>query len=286
MVAPMNPGSFLSMPRSPVAGGRPPTLMIPSPKARKSSSPSSLMSSPSNMSFLSPTTGMNKLPFSKNTKPAAPGTNNGGPLGPAVEADINVTSPPSPISIYPPRGSSLVSGAPSSYTSSSYSTSSGTRAMGPGGMAGPAGTQPSSWGSFATQANPIPNPVLLKAMDTMLIRPLFPDGFVNDSDSEPEGETGHSELSEEEEESVEGSVDKAEDASDTPKTPKPSRRTREASSSTTASSSEAPSSGRRVKTVTLGQLLTNVVILEEVVKEVVAVAQVRRGLGVDKVRFL
>lgn len=118
----------------------------------------------------------------------------------------------------------------------------------------------------------------------MLIKPLFSDGFINDSDSETEGETGRSEMSEEEE-SVEGSVDRSDEAGDAPKTPKPSRRTREASSSTTASG-DIPSSGKREKTVTLGQLLTNVVILEEVVKEIVAVAQVRRGLGIDKVRFL
>ncbi|KAK5815269.1 Retinoic acid induced 16-like protein-domain-containing protein [Linnemannia elongata] len=152
-----------STPRTPIAGARPPTLMIPSPKARKSSSPSSLMSSPSNMSFLSPTTGISKRPFGKNASPA----------------------------------------------------------------------------------NPIPNPVLLRTMNTMLIKPLFSDGFINDSDSETEGETGR-----------------------------------------TTASGDIPSSGKREKTVTLGQLLTNVVILEEVVKEIVAVAQVRRGLGIDKVRFL
>ncbi|KAF9098804.1 hypothetical protein BGX23_005155 [Mortierella sp. AD031] len=282
MATSMSPGLMGPIPRSPVA--RPPTLMIPSPKARKSSSPSSLMSSPSNMSFLSPTTGMNKRPFGKSPNPAGPGGNNGGPLGPAVEADINVSSPTSPIAIiYPPRGSSIVAGATSSYASSNYSNSMGTRAMGPAGMVGPAGTQPSSWGSFVTQPNPTPNPMLLRTMDTMLIKPLFPDGFVNDSDSEAEGEAGHSEMSEEE--SVEGSVGRSDEGGDAPKTPKPSRRTREASSSTTASG-EVLSAGRREKTVTLGQLLTNVVILEEVVKEVVAVAQVRRGLGVDKVRFL
>ncbi|KAK3841963.1 MAG: Retinoic acid induced 16-like protein-domain-containing protein [Linnemannia gamsii] len=132
---------------------------------------------------------------------------NGGPLGPSLDADIDVSSPPSsPVIVYPPRGSSIVAGGASS---------------------------------------PIPNPVLLRTMDTMLIKPLFADGFVNDSDSETEVETGR-----------------------------------------TTASGEMPSSGKREKTVTLGQLLTNVVILEEVVKEVVAVAQVRRGLGVDKVRFL
>ncbi|KAG0072326.1 hypothetical protein BGZ89_007020 [Linnemannia elongata] len=287
MAASMSPGPIGSIPRTPIAGARPPTLMIPSPKARKSSSPSSLMSSPSNMSFLSPTTGISKRPFGKNASPVAPGAGNGngGPLAPALEADINVSSPTSPVLVYPPRGSSIVAGSLPLYTNSNYSTSMGARPMGPAGMAGLAGTQPSSWGSYGAQANPIPNPVLLRTMNTMLIKPLFSDGFINDSDSETEGDTGRSEMSEEEEESVEGSVDRSDEAGDAPKTPKPSRRTREASSSTTASG-DIPSSGKREKTVTLGQLLTNVVILEEVVKEIVAVAQVRRGLGIDKVRFL
>ncbi|KAF9137223.1 hypothetical protein BGX30_010444 [Mortierella sp. GBA39] len=286
MAASMSPGPMGSTPRTPVAGARPPTLMIPSPKARKSSSPSSLMSSPSNMSFLSPTTGISKRPFGKNAAPAAPGASdgNGGPLAPALEAEVNVSSPTSPVVVYPPRGSSIVAGSLPLYTNSNYSASTGARSTGPAGMTGPAGTQPSSWGSYSTQANHIPNPMLLRTMDTMLIKPLFSDGFINDSDSETEGETGRSEMSEEED-SVEGSVGRSDEAGDAPKTPKPSRRTREASSSTTASG-EIPSSGKREKTVTLGQLLTNVVILEEVVKEIVAVAQVRRGLGVDKVRFL
>ncbi|KAG9066258.1 hypothetical protein KI688_001479 [Linnemannia hyalina] len=286
MAASMSPGPMGSTPRTPVAGARPPTLMIPSPKARKSSSPSSLMSSPSNMSFLSPTTGISKRPFGKNATPVASGASdgNGGPLAPALEAEVNVSSPTSPVVVYPPRGSSIVAGSLPLYTNSNYSTSMGARSTGPAGMAGPAGTQPSSWGSYGTQANHTPNPMLLRTMDTMLIKPLFSDGFINDSDSETDGETGRSEMSEEED-SVEGSVGRSDEAGDAPKTPKPSRRTREASSSTTASG-EIPSSGRREKTVTLGQLLTNVVILEEVVKEIVAVAQVRRGLGVDKVRFL
>ncbi|KAF9925474.1 hypothetical protein FBU30_004754 [Linnemannia zychae] len=283
MATPVSSGPAGPTPRTPVAGGRPPTLMIPSPKARKSSSPSSLMSSPSNMSFLSPTTGKSKQPFGKIATSAAAGTNNNaGPLGPAIESDVNVQSPSSPVLIYPPRGSSIAASMPS-YTASSYSTSIGARSVGSGGMVGVASTQPSSWGSFGTQASSIPNTGALRTMDTMLIKPLFPDGFVNESDSETEGETGQSELSEEE--SMDGSASRPDEVGDAPKTPKPSKRIREASSSSTASG-ENSGSGKRDKTVTLGQLLTNVVILEEVVKEVVAVAQVRRGLGVDKVRFM
>jgi hypothetical protein len=41
-----------------------------------------------------------------------------------------------------------------------------------------------------------------------------------------------------------------------------------------------------VKKVTLSQLLDNVVILEEFMKEVSAIVQARRSLGVDPVRYL
>ena len=39
-------------------------------------------------------------------------------------------------------------------------------------------------------------------------------------------------------------------------------------------------------TVTLSQLLDNVVILEESIKELVAVIHARRSLGIDSVRYL
>ncbi|KAI0054062.1 hypothetical protein FA95DRAFT_1579120 [Auriscalpium vulgare] len=44
--------------------------------------------------------------------------------------------------------------------------------------------------------------------------------------------------------------------------------------------------GRRTKTITLSQLLDNVVILEESIKELVAIIHARRSLGIDSVRYL
>ncbi|KAK3808656.1 MAG: Retinoic acid induced 16-like protein-domain-containing protein [Benniella sp.] len=105
-----------------------------------------------------------------------------------------------------------------------------------------------SWAAFGPRTSSLPNHMLVRTMETTMIKPLFADGFVNDSDSE-----------------VDEGIAERPDGSEGKK--------------------QKRSSGRE-KRVTLGQLLTNVVILEEVVKEVVAVAQVRRGLGVDKVRFL
>ncbi|KAI0065349.1 hypothetical protein BV25DRAFT_1880072 [Artomyces pyxidatus] len=43
---------------------------------------------------------------------------------------------------------------------------------------------------------------------------------------------------------------------------------------------------KRMKTVTLSQLLDNVVILEESIKELVAIIHARRSLGIDSVRYL
>ena len=40
------------------------------------------------------------------------------------------------------------------------------------------------------------------------------------------------------------------------------------------------------KTITLSQLLDNVVILEESIKELVAIIHARRSLGIDSVRYL
>ncbi|KAK3811715.1 MAG: Retinoic acid induced 16-like protein-domain-containing protein [Linnemannia elongata] len=92
---------------------------------------------------------------------------------------------------------------------------------------------------------------LTKTMETMMIKPLFPDGFVNDSDSEAE------------------TVQLLQSPAVQPK-----RKIQQ---------QQKP---QQEQLVSLGQLLTNVVILEEVVKEVVAVAQVRKGMGIDTVRFL
>ncbi|KAF9361523.1 hypothetical protein BGX26_002028 [Mortierella sp. AD094] len=246
------------------------TLATNSPRPRKSSSPTSLMSSPSNMPFLDPS-GMRR-PLNKLS---GLGGSSGSLLSGGAGSDLQgVTSPTSPTSTHSSR--TVLSGttAASSTTSSAYAASTGPR------PALAAGAQAPSWGSFSARPNPVPNPMLLKTMETMMVKPLFPDGFVNDSDSEAETEA---ELELSEDESIESA---AEDG--TKKSKKSGRRTRNASLSSAGEQPETPqqSGTHREKMVTLGQLLTNVVILEEVVKEVVAVAQVRRGLGVDKVTFL
>ena len=43
---------------------------------------------------------------------------------------------------------------------------------------------------------------------------------------------------------------------------------------------------RQVKTITLSHLLDNVVILEESIKELVAIIHARRSLGIDSIRYL
>ena len=43
---------------------------------------------------------------------------------------------------------------------------------------------------------------------------------------------------------------------------------------------------QQVKTVTLSRLLDNVVILEESIKELVAIIHARRSLGIDSIRYL
>jgi hypothetical protein len=49
-----------------------------------------------------------------------------------------------------------------------------------------------------------------------------------------------------------------------------------------------PSQSRRMDKTTeisLSMLLNNVVILEEAIKELVAIMQVRRSMGIDKIRY-
>ncbi|KAF8931244.1 Retinoic acid induced 16-like protein-domain-containing protein [Dissophora ornata] len=266
---------------------------ISSPKARKSSSPMSLMSSPSNVPFMEP--GYRRAQNrSGNLGGTSSHNSSSSNLAPgSVDADMQGHSSPSmPISVGSSRSaagtSAAVSASASSYSSSIYSTSVGSRSVMLGGVAGASasmtGTQPSSWGSYIGKANPIPSSILLKTMDTMMVKPLFADGFVNDSDSEADEEGGvtiDSDLSEDE--TTEASVEDG-----AMKSKRSGRRARNVSSASidTPEMQAQQHGAHREKMVTLGQLLTNVVILEEVVKEVVAVAQVRRGLGVDKVRFL
>ncbi|CAO3570162.1 unnamed protein product [Mortierella alpina] len=287
------------------------SIKAQSPRARKSSSPSSLMSSPSNMSFLAPP-GMSKRPANKSSSQIHSNASStpSSPLISAADSDMQApSSAASPISIHPPRmttgpSSGVMSGSVSSFSSSVHSMGAGygRPVAGMGGMAGAAASvgeaNALSWGSFGMNPhpNPTPNPMLLRAIDTMMIKPLFPDGFVNDSDSDAEeaGQTDPLEFSDDDSAEATGTTGAATAGSDDGKAARSARRqgrrTREPSSSSTLSpealEQQQQHGTHREKMVTLGQLLTNVVILEEVVKEVVAVTQVRRGLGVDKVRFL
>ncbi|KAF9172363.1 hypothetical protein BGX20_005803 [Mortierella sp. AD010] len=239
-------------------------------RPRKSSSPTSLMSSPSNMSFLDSSGARKPL-----SKLSGLGGGNGSLLSTGAGSDSQgAISPTSPTSTHSSR--TMLSGttASSATTSSAYAASTGPRSV----LA--AGIQAPSWGSFSVRPNPVPNPMHLKTMETMMVKPLFPDGFVNDSDSEAEAEV---ELELSEDENTESATEDG-----TQKSKKSGRRARNVSLSSAGEQAETSqqSGAQSEKLVTLGQLLTNVVILEEVVKEVVAVAQVRRGLGVDKVAFL
>jgi len=49
---------------------------------------------------------------------------------------------------------------------------------------------------------------------------------------------------------------------------------------------ESSQAGGKSSNVTLSQLLDNVVILEESIKELVAIIHARRSLGIDSVRYL
>ncbi|KAG0007118.1 hypothetical protein BGZ65_006001, partial [Modicella reniformis] len=251
-------------------GGTSYTITSPT-RARKSSSPASLMSTPSNMSFMD-SSSVKRSPSNKSIHPSDGNSNNSSlyPGGP----DSDMQGPTMPLQSHSSRGG----GAGSSGIISAASTiiySVGSRSAAAAAAAAPvSGTQSSYWGS---RPNPLPNPILVKTMETMMIKPLFPDGFVNDSDSEADDGVAARSGDLSEVEDVEGSTDVTEAGEGASK------------SKQTSDGSEAKQQKkglRREKLVTLGQLLTNVVILEEVVKEVVAVAQVRRGLGVDKVRFL
>lgn len=113
-----------------------------------------------------------------------------------------------------------------------------------------------------------------------MIKPLFADGFVSDSDSEAESRLDiEAELLEDGDSSKSrddgGGEDDGSHDADEGKSASEGSRNRK--------STRPPP---KEKLVSLGQLLTNVVILEEVVKEVVAVAQVRKGMGVDRVRYV
>ncbi|GJJ69078.1 hypothetical protein EMPS_01424 [Entomortierella parvispora] len=333
-----SPAPPRAMSKTPVQGSNlanPVTMVkMSSPRARKSSSPSSLMSTPSNMSFLAPPGVGGKRTFkSSSASPLAAtrqpfGSNDGG-QSESQQSPLpsrNMTTSPVPISqpraLWSPSVSrsavlggtasagglsnaslpSLAASAaqPIQNTSAASFTLSGS-SLTAGSNATLAGS--SQLGSFGI------NP-LAKIMDTMMIKPLFPDGFVNDSDSD--AEEGLDIFSDdEEEESSEDDTSSDDDGDDTDEADRelnsdlqePTRKIKHIRIKSNNGASKTPKrphqhhrgSSRTLnkkqlaaneKMITLTQLLTNVVILEEVVKEVVAIAQVRKGMGVDKVRFL
>ncbi|KAI8598920.1 Retinoic acid induced 16-like protein-domain-containing protein [Dissophora ornata] len=340
-------------------------VRVNTPRARKSSSPSSLMATPSNVPFLvAPGVGGKRNFRSNSASPLAGGGSGASAtgsvassLGPrypsgaaATGADVSEsaslgqaipsrTATKSPELISQPRAlwSSSNSGAPAFAGSSSSlakpviiggmaaATGFGNADQGShslnininvgsvGGninsasMASSSAHAPSIFGSFGS------NP-LSKVMDTMMVRPLFPDGFVDDSDCEEEStlqiraKLRDSNIGDEDNKSNrssssskgddddrktrnsgDGSDDEEIDREANSDLQEPRRKTvgTTAPSQKTTKASVPPTLPQpQEKMVTLGQLLTNVIILEEVVKEVVAVAQVRKAMGVDKVRFL
>lgn len=340
-----SPAPQRALSKTPVQGSslaNPVTMVkMNSPRARKSSSPSSLMSTPSNMSFLAPPGVSGKRNFKSNSaSPLAvtrqPSGSNEGGQGESQQSQLpsrNMTTSPVPISqpraLWSPSASrppvlggmasagglsnaSLPSLAASAsqpiQNTSTTSFTLGGSSLAAGSNAALSGS--SQLGSFGINS-------LSKIMDTMMIKPLFSDGFVNDSDSDAE-EGLDIYISDDEEEGSsdrEGSLS-GEDDNDTDEADRelnsdlqePRRKHKHARnksntgkvSKTTAATPQRSHRHHRgssrsmnkklaaanEKMITLTQLLTNVVILEEVVKEVVAIAQVRKGLGVDKVRFL
>ncbi|KAG0285407.1 hypothetical protein BGZ96_010343 [Linnemannia gamsii] len=346
-------------------------VRINSPRARKSSSPSSLMSTPSNMSFLIPPGVGGKRNFKSNSTSPLATSGPRLPSVPTLEIDGQLASPSPPASSSSQLTSATMAGPPRSLSPVPLSQPRAiwaapypTHATGPSKVGGGGSSLPNMASSAPSapvlstlpgnyphhqQTNlsmsqsqlgnttGVSNSALAKAMETMMIKPLFPDGFVNDSDSEAETVLDiENELSDSDEdsdssddESSDSGDDVDEDDEDDDDTDEADR---EVNSDLQEPSSEAlrrrrkqlrqqqqklqqqkrvvggnkgmlasssqllqsPAVAKRgvsqqqqqEQLVSLGQLLTNVVILEEVVKEVVAVAQVRKGMGIDKVRFL
>ncbi|KAF9111076.1 hypothetical protein BGX27_005446 [Mortierella sp. AM989] len=311
-----------------------------STRPRKSSSPSSLMSTPSNMSFLIPSGVGGKRNFKSNSASPLAGDSIGSsgpryPSGPATDdTDAQVPSP----SLQIPPIAVTISSNPISQPRAKWSTqTSGAGLPKPavfGGMAtagpsitmsgqGPNNNSQSLYTNGSNSSNNQSNASaqssfrsiaitpLPKVMDTMMIKPLFADGFLDDSDCEAETSLDiDTELSEDDEDNEHSSGSKSNNSSDDGdeierqansdlqvpnygggQSRKLQGRHGRGGSSTGVNlipATSIPNNKKpqaQEKFVTLGQLLTNVVILEEVVKEVVAVAQVRKALGVDKVRY-
>ncbi|KAF9906606.1 hypothetical protein BX616_000670 [Lobosporangium transversale] len=364
------------------------STMFPTSRARKSSSPLSLMATPSNLPFMVPP-GMNsKQRRSISASPLAGGSISGTAEAPAMPRRPSTNAGTDTVTEAESRGFSSTSSTsqirPSSLskslltmsvTSSTGSPSkptstSGMFAFGASSLQGRSNI--SNGGNNATH-NPTSTVSMLQTqtrsespgtkplsniMETMMIRPLFTDGFLDDSDCELENHLhiraklrGDQEESEEDNEDEDVSDNESNsssnDNSDTSNTNRAhkastvneaefkaqeplnhqiagaevgiggggggggeagggrsihmeikrdiadsslpptiisnTRKTRRARKSSTPVQKNTV---QKEKMVTLSQLLTNVVILEEVVKEVVAIAQVRRAIGLDKVRFL
>ncbi|KAF9543396.1 hypothetical protein EC957_000907 [Mortierella hygrophila] len=330
---------------------------ISSPRARKSSSPSSLMSTPSNMSFLIPPGVGGKRNFKSNSNSPLATSEPRFPSAPTLEIDgqlaIPSSQPTSATTAGPPRALSPVPvsqpralWAPTPTNATSLSKVGGGPSLPNLASSAPSASVPSTLPSnyphhhqtnlsmsHSQLGNLGTNSALAKTMETMMIKPLFPDGFVNDSDSEAETVLDiEAELSDSDDESDSSDDDSSDsdddddldDDDDTDDADRevnsdlqePSREARRrrrkqlrqqqqkqgvvgGNKGMTASSSQLlqppavqPKRGvqqqppQQEQLVSLGQLLTNVVILEEVIKEVIAVAQVRKGMGIDEVRFL
>ncbi|KAF9580069.1 hypothetical protein BGW38_003433 [Lunasporangiospora selenospora] len=288
-------------------------VKISSPRARKSSSPSSLMSSPSNMSFLLPP-GLAKRSFrSSSASPLAAGSNSPSsspltarspfaddlsraantslatvpqPRTPWASTDALVGSPKAAIGGMVGLGGNTSTttltgqGAALTYNNSGSGNGS-TVSSGPGtGVhAGMSGIMGPNVPPYSHQMG-VGNSSLSKIMETMKIKPLFPDCFIDDSDSEAHA-------------GIDMEVETSEDSDTGPEDESPRLQSKQNTKPKHRRNSSMVKSGRRLtgqpqlpeKLVPLGQLLANVVILEEAVKEIMAVAQVRKGLGVDRVRF-
>ncbi|KAF9431587.1 Guanosine-diphosphatase, partial [Entomortierella beljakovae] len=337
-----SPAPQRAMTKTPVMGGmaNPVTAVKNnSPRVRKSSSPSSLMSTPSNMPFLIPpgVVGGKRNFKSNSASPLAGGGSgsgsgsgngngngngssggNGGnilgpryPSGPASnESELQVSSPSS---LYPIKTSNM------SWASGQSHSPVPSKPTVFGGMAtsSPSITTSTTHNNNYTPSH-IQSPVsaypvtpLSKVMDTMMIRPLFADGFVDDSESEAQNSLDIDVESSDDESydissgsgksSYDGDEIERQANSDLQVPSKvggmvggggmvgvvgvganqnrklQGKHGRERSQSGAgAGIGHAPNNKKLLapeKMMTLGQLLTNVVILEEVVKEVVAVAQ-------------
>ncbi|KAF9963693.1 hypothetical protein BGZ65_000898 [Modicella reniformis] len=325
-------------------------------RPRKCSSPSSLMSTPSNMPFLIPPSVGGKRNFkSGSSSPLAVGNSSSSSTGSEASStpgqrypsglatatsanDIeNQNSPSTAVTtVQTPSRNSTMTGSilqPRALwsTAGTAAGAAGSSSLPGQGLAN-VGTitnnnnfnqSMTSLGSFGSsiRANP-----LSKVIDTMMIKPLFADGFLDDSDCEAESsqlmrakfedddddddddedlEDDNGRESEKEQDkpnknSIEDEDAIEREANSDLQEPNRQRRKRantnphqrhgrEASSASAGKKKKKTTTSlppQQEKMVTLGQLLTNVVILEEMVKEAIAIAQVRKATGVDTVRFL